>query len=99
MDTERAQLQQRASGKMARALGRPVPGETQEEIDRIAEDDRLKAQQGLVRPMREDGKEYFLRVEGLTSENRPDRIRAERTTVAWLKERLERLPGPRPWAP
>jgi len=96
MDQEWAQLQQRASGKMSRALGRPVPGETQDEIDRIAEDDRLKAQQGLVRLMGEDGGEYFLLVEGLTRENRPDRIRAERATVAWLKQRLERLPRPRP---
>ncbi len=57
MDQEWAQLQQRAGGKMYRALGRPVSGETQDEIDRIAEDDRLQAQQGLVRLMSEDGGE------------------------------------------
>ncbi len=46
--------------------------------------------------MGEDGMEYLLHVEGLTRENRPDRIRAERVTVAWLRGRLERLPRPRP---
>ena len=96
MDQERAQLQQRASGKMARVLGRPVPGETKEEIDRMAADDRLKAQQGLVRLMHQSGAKYFLHVDWLTRENRPDRIRAERATVAWLKGRLERRPPSHP---
>jgi hypothetical protein len=87
---EMAQVQGRASGRMARALGLPVEGETEEELARIAQEDRLRAQQGLVRLMREDGEVYYLHIDQLTREHRPDRIRAEKATVRWLKERLER---------
>lgn len=89
----RAQLRRRAGGKTAGALGRPAPGETQEEIDRVAQDDRRKARRGLVRLVRGDGSEYFLHVDGLTRGNRPDRTRAEKAQVAWLKGRLEKHRG------
>ena len=36
MEMERARLQEHASGKMAHALGHALPGESQEELDRIA---------------------------------------------------------------
>jgi hypothetical protein len=40
MGMERVRLAARIWGRMAPALGSPVPGESQEDLDRIAEDDR-----------------------------------------------------------
>ena len=48
MKTERRQLQERASGKMRRAIGRVLPGESREELERIAARD-----QRLARRLRE----------------------------------------------
>jgi hypothetical protein len=36
METERRRLQQHAKGKLGEALGRALPGEEQEQLDRIA---------------------------------------------------------------
>jgi hypothetical protein len=66
-----------------------VRGESQEEVERIAREDQLEAQRGLVPLMREVGEVYHLGFDQLTSESRPDRIRYEKALVAWLKERLE----------
>jgi hypothetical protein len=42
MDAERGRLQKHASGALAEALGYALPGESQEELERIvAEDQRL----------------------------------------------------------
>jgi hypothetical protein len=40
---ERQRLQEHASGKMVRALGYAPPGESREELDRIAEEDQRLA--------------------------------------------------------
>jgi len=44
MEVERRELEQRRSGQ----LGRALPGESQEELNRIAEEDQRKAERGLV---------------------------------------------------
>jgi len=56
MQTERNQLRMRRAGKLRRALGVPLAGETVEQLDRIGERDRLRAEQGLVPIMGGDGK-------------------------------------------
>lgn len=93
MEMERTQLSERVRGKMRHALSVPVGGETRENLDRIGAEDRRLAQQGLVELMREDGEVYHLHIDRLDRGNRPDRIRAERATVAWLKGRLEKHRG------
>ena len=45
MEMEWARLQEHASGKMARALGYALPGESQEELERIAREDQRLAQE------------------------------------------------------
>jgi len=42
---ERKRLRERREGKLRRALGRPLPGESVEQLDRIGEHDRLMAEQ------------------------------------------------------
>jgi hypothetical protein len=43
MRTAREQLWQRREGKLRKALGVPLAGETAEQLDRIGERDRLRA--------------------------------------------------------
>ena len=43
---ERRQLTERREGKYRRALG--MPDESVEELDRLGEEDRMRAEQGLV---------------------------------------------------
>src|SRR3954468_18564135 len=45
MEVERKELEQRKNGQLGRALGRALPGESQEELDRIAEEDQRKAEE------------------------------------------------------
>ena len=49
MEAERGRLQEHASGKLARALGHALPGESQEELERIAAEDQRLAQQRMVK--------------------------------------------------
>jgi hypothetical protein len=87
IEMERARLQEHASGKMANALGHALPGESQQELDRIAAEDQRLAQKGIVKF--NVGEEiHYKHIDELTREDRPARIAAEREEVAWLKKRL-----------
>jgi hypothetical protein len=46
VEIERGRLQKHASGTVAEALGHALPGESQEELDRIAAEDQRLAQRG-----------------------------------------------------
>ena len=48
MRSERRRLDERRQGKLREALGEPHSGETVELLERIGEEDRLRACQGLV---------------------------------------------------
>ena len=48
MQMERRQLRDRLQGKLRRALGVALAGESVEELDRLGEEDQLRAEQGLV---------------------------------------------------
>jgi hypothetical protein len=89
MQMERQRLRDHAQGKMARALGYALPGESREEMDRIASEDQRLAQSGMVQ-LKSGQRIYYKHIEELTREDRADRIAAERETVEWLKERVER---------
>jgi hypothetical protein len=88
MQMERQRLQDHAQG-MARALGHALPGESREGLDRIAAEDRRLAQSGFVQ-LKSGQRTYHKHIEELTRADRADRIAAERATVEWLKERVER---------
>ncbi len=89
MQIERQGLQDHAQGKMARALGHALPGESREELDRIALEDRRLAQSGMVQ-LKSGSRFYHKHIDELTREDRTDRIAAENETVEWLKDRVER---------
>jgi hypothetical protein len=87
MEMERARLQEHAQGKMARALGLALPGESQEELDRKAAEDQRLAQDGMVK-LKVGEEIHYKHIDELTREDRPARIAAETEEVDWLMERL-----------
>jgi hypothetical protein len=88
LETERAQLAQRASGQMRRAIGRVLEGESEEDLKRIAREDERRARAGLV-PLREDGKLYYKHIDHLSRKDVGARLEAERVTLMWLRGRIE----------
>ena len=89
MDAERASLVARAGGNLARALRRALPEESQEKLDRMAEEDRRLAREGLVPLMDEDGGIYHKHVDKLAPGDGADRVRAEKALADWLMSRTE----------
>jgi hypothetical protein len=88
MELERKRLREHASGKLARALGHALPGESQEELERIAAEDQRLARQGMVKL--KVGKEiHYKHVDELTREDRQARMAAEQEEVDWLMKRLK----------
>jgi hypothetical protein len=67
MRTEREQLWQRREGKLRKALGVPLAGESAEQLDRIGERDRLRAAQGLVPIVGKGGRITYKHVDDLTN--------------------------------
>src|SRR5215204_31452 len=86
MQTERSQLRERRQGKLRRALGVPLPGESVEQLDRIGERDRRRAEEGLVAVMNRDGTFSHKHIDDLGRLDMTSRIAAEMEEVDWLKE-------------
>jgi hypothetical protein len=87
---ERTELLERRGGKLRRALGDPLPGKSVEELDLIGEADVLRAEQGLVAIMVEDGTISHKPLADLLRRDMHSRTGAEGVQVGWLKERVER---------
>ena len=90
MDIERKELQDRKDGELAKVLGAAMAGESQEELDRLAREDRQKAEEGLVE-LREEEHSYYKHIDELTREDRPARIEAQRHRLQWVGQRLEKF--------
>jgi hypothetical protein len=88
MQMERTQLRERRAGKLRRALGVALPGESVEELDAIGEQDRLRAERGLVAVVGRGGIS-FVHLDDLSSLDMRSRTAAERVQVGWLRERVE----------
>jgi hypothetical protein len=83
MEMEHSRLQEHASGKLARALGHALPGESQEELERIAAEDQRLAQEGKVR-LKVGEEIHYKHIDELTREDRAARMAAEQEEVDWL---------------
>jgi ribosomal protein S18 acetylase RimI-like enzyme len=75
MDMERQRLQEHAQGKLARALGYALPGESQEELERIALEDQRLAQERMVK-LKVGEEVSYKHIDELTGEDRRARIAA-----------------------
>jgi hypothetical protein len=95
MQAERRELQLRREGHLAKLLGRPLPGESLEELERLAQEDRLRAEEGLVDLMDVQGQITYKHIDQLAPEDRQARTRAEGKLIDWIAERqARRLPLP-----
>jgi hypothetical protein len=92
MEAERQELQMRREGHLARLLGPALPDESPEEIGRIAEEDRLRAQEGLVELMDARGRITHKHIDELTPQDRTARVSAEGARIEWITERKARRP-------
>jgi hypothetical protein len=90
MHMERRQLRERREGKLRRALGVPLPGETAEQLERIGERDRLRAEQGLVSIKDLGGRISYKHIDHLSPLDMRLVTAAGWVEVGWLKERVER---------
>jgi hypothetical protein len=98
METERRELRLRQDGHLGRLLGEPQPGESPAALERLADEDRLQARDGLVALM-SMGKVSYKHLDELSPKDMPARTAANRLRTTWLKERrdgwLARGPGGR----
>jgi hypothetical protein len=88
LELERGRLQKHASGALADALGYALPGESQEQLDRIAAEDQRRAQRGMVR-LKVGEEVSYKHIDELIREDRQARIAAELEEVEWLNERVK----------
>jgi hypothetical protein len=86
MEAERREIEMRKCGQLGRLLGEPLPGEPPAALERLAEEDRRQAEDGLVALMRV-GKVYYKHLDELCPQDMPARTAAIRLRTSWLKER------------
>jgi hypothetical protein len=89
LQTEHWQLKQRREGKLCRALGVPLAGESAEQLDLIRERDRARAERGLVLIVDGGGTISHEHLDDLTGPDMGSRTAAERVSVEWLREGVE----------
>ena len=89
---EKRELELRQEGHLAKILDGPLPDESPEELERLAEEDRRRAQEGLVELKGENGESIYKPIDDLTPQDRSARIRAEGERVVWIVERQKKRP-------
>ncbi len=90
MRLERELLAQRRDGKLAKAIGKALPGESPQDLEQMAREDQRKAEEGLV-SLLWGGQLSYKHIDELTPENLLARLEAERDQVNWLMGRLQSL--------
>jgi hypothetical protein len=90
MRLERELLAQRRDGKLAKAIGNALLGESPQDLEGMAREDRSKAEEGLV-TLLWGGQLFYKHIDELTPENLLARLEAERAQVNWLMGRLQSL--------
>jgi hypothetical protein len=90
MRLERELLVQRRDGKLAKAIGKALSGESPQDLEQMAREDRSKAEEGLV-SLLWGGQLSYKHIDELTPENLLARLEAEREQVNWLMGRLQSL--------
>jgi hypothetical protein len=87
MKTQRRELEKRLSGHLAWLLGAALPGESAEELQKLAREDQRMAEEGLVALRKPNEELFYKHIDDLTKEDRPARIEAEKARAAWLRAR------------
>jgi hypothetical protein len=84
---EREALMLRANGLLAHALSGAQPGESKEDLERMAAEDERLAREGLVRLLSEDGSVILKHIDDLAPGDVSARRRAETQLLGFLRER------------
>jgi hypothetical protein len=87
MQAERRELENRRKGHLRKLLDGPLPGESPEELERLASEDEARAEEGLVGLKDPEGEVYYKHIEALSPEDRQDRIADEGARAEWIAER------------
>jgi hypothetical protein len=87
---ERRQLRERLQGNLSRVLSEALSGESVEGLDRLGEQDQLRAERGPVAVMGKGGSISYEHIDALSTDDMTFRIAAERIEVGEFKERLAR---------
>ncbi len=90
MRLERELLAQRRGGKLAKAIGKALPGEKPQELEQVAREGQRRAEEGLVTLLWGSQLSYK-HIDELTPQNLLARLEAERAQVSWLMGRLQSL--------
>ena len=90
MQMEHRQLRERRQGKLRKALGVALTGESVEQLDHIGGLDRRRAEQGLVSIKGEGGRISYKHIDALGPQDMRLVTAAEWVEVGWLKERVNR---------
>ena len=88
MQEELRELEKRKSGQLAELLGEALPGEPSVALERLADEDRRQAEEGLVALM-SGGKVDYKHLDELSPKDMPARAAANRLRTTWLKERRD----------
>jgi len=92
MKMERTKLRERRHGKLRRALGWTLPGQSKEQLDHIGALDRRRAEQGLVSIKVGEGDTISYKlIDDLGPQDMRLVTAAEWVEVGWLKERVKRF--------
>ena len=94
LEAEKHALEMRKEGHLAKLLNGPLPDESPEELERLTQEDRRRAQEGLVELKGESGETTHKHIDDLTPQDRSARIRAEGEQVRWIFNRQQRRPPP-----
>jgi hypothetical protein len=84
---EREALLVRANGLLSSALSSVQPGESKEDLERMAAEDERLAREGLLRLLSEDGSVILKHIDDLTPGDVAARRRAETQLLDFLRER------------
>src|ERR687893_2526195 len=88
MQEELRELEKRKGGQLAELLGEALPGEPSAALERLADEDRRQAEEGLVALM-SMGKMSYKHLDELSPKDMPARAAANRLRTTWLKERRD----------
>lgn len=88
LSAEHRSLLARQRGQFRLALGTPLPGEFEEEIEWMAREDQRRAGEGLVDLKGKQGV-YYKHLEDLAPGDMAGRMTAEKERCNWLMSRME----------
>ena len=85
MRLERDLLAQRRDGKLSKAIGKALPGESPQDLEQMSREDRSKAEEGLVSMLSGGGQLSYEHIDELTPRTfwRDWRPRGSRSTGSW----------------